>query len=197
MPPRPTRAPTFQLQPKLSELREIASRYSYSLSDDALADRREEIRARGHLNKEDLQAVGRWKSPRSAGRIDANPDQFVVEVTGLALAAQNERTRIEVLTVLSGVAWPTASVILHFFHSDQYPILDYRALEALGVDSPQSYDFVFWHRYVEFTRGLAKRREAGSEGCDLASGSWPRQRASARCTAARARERRCTLRVLA
>ena len=170
MPPRSTHRPTFKLQPELRELREIASRYAYPLSDDALAERREAIQTRGHLTKEDLQAVGRWKSPRSAGRIDANPEQFVVEVTGLALAAQNERTRIEVLTVLSGVAWPTASVILHFFHRDRYPILDYRALEALGVDSPQSYDFVFWHRYVEFTRGLAKR--AGLDMRELDRALW-------------------------
>ena len=37
---------------------------------------------------------------------------------------------------LSGVRWPTASVLLHFGHRDRYPILDYRALEALGVPSP-------------------------------------------------------------
>ena len=168
MPPRSTHRPTFKLRPELRELTEIASRYSYRLSDKAIADRQENVRTRGYLTKEDLQAVGQWKSPRSAGRIDANPEQFVVEVSRLALEAQNERTRIEVLTVLSGVGWPTASVILHFFHRDPYPILDYRALEALSLDPPTSYDFDFWNQYVEFTRGLAGRAELDMRELDRA-----------------------------
>jgi hypothetical protein len=60
-----------------------------------------------------------------------------------------------VLTLLDGVGWPTASVILHFYHSDPYPILDIRALWAVGADLTHKYDFEFWMEYVQFCRTTA------------------------------------------
>lgn len=47
-----------------------------------------------------------------------------------------ERARIESLTILDGVSWPTVSAILHLFHKDPNPILDYRALWSVGVEVP-------------------------------------------------------------
>lgn len=43
--------------------------------------------------------------------------------------------RIEVLTVVCGVSWPVASTILHYCVSDDYPILDFRALWSLEMDA--------------------------------------------------------------
>ena len=34
------------------------------------------------------------------------------------LNEKEERLRIEILTLLDGVGWPTASVILHFYHKE-------------------------------------------------------------------------------
>ena len=62
----------------------------------------------------------------------ANAEGFVNAVTATALATPDERLRIEVLTLLDGVDWPTASVVLHFCHADPYPILDYRAIWSLA-----------------------------------------------------------------
>jgi hypothetical protein len=55
------------------------------------------------------------------------------------------------------VSYPTASVILHFFHRDVYPILDFRALWSMGFDQPPQYTFEFWWEYVEATRNLLAR----------------------------------------
>lgn len=41
-----------------------------------------------------------------------------------------------ILTTINGVSWPMASVLLHFGHADRYPILDFRALWSLEVDTP-------------------------------------------------------------
>ena len=56
--------------------------------------------------------------------------------------------------LLDGVSWPTASAILHFAHRDPYPVLDYRAVWTVGVDSPW-YDYAFWAAYTAFCRALA------------------------------------------
>jgi hypothetical protein len=61
------------------------------------------------------------------------------------------------LTLLDGVLWPIASVILHLFHKDRYPILDYRALWSTSTKVPLHYDFAFWKKYFIFTRGIAAR----------------------------------------
>ena len=76
-------------------------------------------------------------------------------MTSTALSTQNERLKIEVLTLLCGVEWPTASVILHFCANDRYPILDFRAMWSLSVDVPKAYDFDFWWGYVQYARHLA------------------------------------------
>jgi hypothetical protein len=50
-------------------------------------------------------------------------------------------------------------VLLHFGHTDPYPILDFRALWSLGVDVPADahgfYDFPLWWEYTKFCRDLA------------------------------------------
>ena len=60
------------------------------------------------------------------------------------------------LTLLDGVSWPTASVILHFCSARPYPILDYRALWSLSCEATAvDYDFGLWWDYVRTTRELA------------------------------------------
>jgi hypothetical protein len=87
----------------------------------------------------------------------SNSDTFVEEVTAFAFAAKDERARVESLTLLDGVLWPTASVILHLFHSDPYPIMDFRALWSLSADVPDQYCFSFWWDYVGECRLLRSR----------------------------------------
>ena len=118
-----------------------------------------EIRKRGWFTKLELVEMCRWKTPRSQPRVASNQEKFIRAVTQTALSTTDERLRIEVLTLLKGVSWPTASVILHFCHPEPYPILDFRALWSLGVDKPPVYDFDFWMEYTNICRGLT--HEAG------------------------------------
>ena len=120
--------------------------------------------------------MGQWKSPRSAGQVRANSDRFVTEISGFALSAKNERSRIESLNTLSGVSWPTSSVILHFFHTDAYPILDFRALWSLGTTAPSHYVFDFWWSYVEYTRDLANRAGLDMRTLDKALWQYSKER---------------------
>ena len=89
-------------------------------------------------------------------------------MTRTALSARHERLKVGALLVLSGVQWPTASVILHFCDRGMYPILDFRALWSLGYEKPPTYTFPFWVAYCEFTRALAKRAGVSMRTLDRA-----------------------------
>jgi hypothetical protein len=147
----------MKLQFHESKIAEWAGKYNYQQEDTTLRGLVPEVRKAGSLTLDQLRLVAHWKSPRSAGRVETNDAEYVRTITSFALQTKCERARIEVLTLLDGVGWPTASVILHFFHCDQYPILDFRALESVGVEVPSQYTFGFWWQYVEFCRRLADR----------------------------------------
>lgn len=148
-----------RLRCPLHELPQLARRYQarYSGEDDVLQALSERVSSRGFLTKDDLRAVAPWKSPRSAGRVDANSEEYVRELTTCVLSAETQRARIEILTLLDGVQWPTASVVLHFFHPDPYPILDFRALWTVSLEEPNQFRFEFWWQYVEYCREVAQQ----------------------------------------
>jgi hypothetical protein len=67
------------------------------------------------------------------------------------------------------VAFPTASVLLHFAHRDRFPILDFRALWSLGIDEPPTaYTFEFWSAYTRECRSLAEAAEVSMRTLDRA-----------------------------
>jgi len=74
------------------------------------------------------------------------------------------------LRSLAGVEFRTASVLLHLAYPERYPILDKRALHALGVRAPATYSFGLWSEYVEEYRRLAEA--AGVDGRTLDRALW-------------------------
>lgn len=163
----------MQCKFELSEIRDWVVAYGPLIDDNDVVQVGVDVRAsaRGYLTGDELVRLVRWKSPRNKSRAAANDEDFVRVVTGLALGTPNERLRIESLTLLRGVGWPTGSVILHFCHADRYPILDFRALWSLGEAVPRrGYDYPFWHRYVETCRALAA--QAGVDMRTLDRALW-------------------------
>ncbi|WP_152427718.1 hypothetical protein [Desulfotignum phosphitoxidans] len=135
----------------------IARRYQYQFSETELIDMKDQVSHRGYLTKGQLIKIAFWKAPRSSKHAIKNSEEYVSEITRLAFKSQNERVRIEVLNLLDGVSWPTASVILHLFHTDPYPIIDFRALWSVSLEVPKQYTFDFWWTYVNFCRLLANK----------------------------------------
>ena len=146
----------------------IAAKYAYQRDDEEVAGLKAGVAARAFLTKKDLQKVAKWKSPRSARHIEKNCEEYIKEVTAFALRTTSERARIEAFTVLDGVSWPTASVILHFFHKEEYPILDFRALWSVMLEEPNQYTFTFWWPYVQFCRELSRRNGVDMRTLDRA-----------------------------
>jgi hypothetical protein len=125
-------------------------------------------RRRGYLTRKEFLAICRWKTPRTQQRCARNRPAFVKAVTRLAFATGDEELKITALLRLSGVSWPTASVILHFCDRRPYPILDYRALWSLGFVRPPAYRFPFWLTYLTYARELSRRTGHGMRTIDRA-----------------------------
>lgn len=173
--------PNFQLRSGLTDFMVVARGYNYRNNDE----KREEealfamipaVQKRGYLLREELLAVAQWKSPRRAKNVNNNSEKYIEEITRLALHAKDERARIEPLTTLHGLGWPTASVILHFFHEDPYPILDFRALWSLSEEEPKKgYDFPFWWTYVTYWRSLLVKHKLDKRTLDRALWAYSKE----------------------
>jgi len=166
--------PVLRFRP--TDIRLLASQYDYGVDEKAIQALVPEVRQRQFLTKHQLRAVAAWKSPRSAGYMERNRPQYVREITAIALKAVSERARIESLTLLDGVSWPTASVILHFFHRRRYPILDFRALWSVGLEPPVQYGFNFWWIYVQYCRALARESRVDMRTLDRALWQYSKER---------------------
>ena len=164
---------TFQLQFPPTQIQPLAAAFGYPKSESELTDQiKPLVQQRGYLTLDELKTVCVWKSERSKSRVASNATEDVETITQVCFGTLNERLRIGSLLLLNGIEFPTASVILHFFHPAPYPILDYRALEALGVQKPSAYTFDFWNQYVAFTRQLADEHKVSMRTLDKALWQW-------------------------
>lgn len=175
----------FELQFQCEAIKDLASRY-IAMAKPSDGDGENHITTeifpsgirKEFLTAEEFRAICSWKSRRPQKFQRQNDDDSVREISRLALSTNSERIRIQAWTLLAGVKWPTASVFLHFAfrHKDSsgggYPVLDFRALEALGIDSPVSYTFEFWWKYVEFCRDLAAQNNVSMRLLDKALWQW-------------------------
>lgn len=159
--------PSFKPRFRGSSAPALASRYPAS-EDTEVEAIGAAARARGYLTRDEFLTLCRWKTPRSASRCLKNSEILIREATRFALSTPEEELRIGTLTLLQGVGWPTASVILHLCHRDRYPILDVRALDSLSCRVPAVYDFDFWWAYTFFCRQLAQRWRLGMRELDRA-----------------------------
>lgn len=152
----PARPIVFQLQFPIEDVPDLAARFP------AMDERRflalgAAVRARGHYTRAEFVEVCAWKTPRSRPRVTGNPPRAVVAATRRALGTDDEAARISALLELDGVGVPTASTLLYAAMPADYPILDVRALESLGVKSRSVYPVSFWLAYLEACRALARR----------------------------------------
>lgn len=142
----------FNLRMPLEQVKNWACRYPCDEDSEVIDVVAPQATGRGWLTKSEFMVLSDWKSKRVRSRSQMNSEEIIRCVTQTALSTECEELRIRVLTLLQGVSWPMASVILHFLHRDPYPILDFRALWSLGIDKPPEYNFDFWRSYTQFTR---------------------------------------------
>lgn len=147
----------FKPRVTASKLKALAQHYPADYDHEIESAIAPQVRKRGYFTKPEFESICHWKTPRSRPKVASNSAEYIEAVTRTALSTESEQLRIEVLTLLNGVSWPTASVILHFCHKEAYPILDVRALWSLGVEASKvTYNFDLWREYTQVCRGLAK-----------------------------------------
>jgi hypothetical protein len=134
-------------------------------------------RARGYYTRGEFVKVCRWKTPRSAPAVAANSSRSIRKATSTALASGDEVIRMQALLELPGVGVPTASTLLHFAFPADYPILDVRALESLGVKPRSSYPVAFWLQYLAACRQLAELHGVTIRTLDKALWQYSKERA--------------------
>jgi hypothetical protein len=148
--------PSFQMQFSCREIEPLASRFG-SVDDAAFRAAGRAARGRGYFTREEFIAVCSWKTLRSRSKVASNTAHSVRDATGRALASDDEHRRIDALLGLNGVGVPTASTLLYCAFPDDYPILDIRALESLGVKPRSQYPVSFWLAYLSACREFAAR----------------------------------------
>ncbi|MGP0033547.1 MAG: hypothetical protein ACLP4R_03050 [Solirubrobacteraceae bacterium] len=163
----------FELQFPMREIEALARRLP-SLDDMRLEAVGTAVRARGNYTRAEFIEVCAWKTPRSRPKVAANRAPVVIASTRRALRASDEAERMGALLELSGVGVPTASTLLYVAFPQDYPILDVRALESLGVKARSTYPLSFWLAYLEACRTIA--RQAGVSLRTLDKALWQRSK---------------------
>jgi len=154
-----------------------AARFGDDGSDDEiLGGIRPLVLARGHLTRPEFLKLCAWKSPRSKPSCMKNRAAKIEIITRAALATPDEALKMNLLRMLDGVGWPTASTILHFCDVRPYPILDYRAVWSLGFTQPPTYTTEFWLAYLAATRDLADRLGLSLRTVDKALWRYSKER---------------------
>jgi len=70
---------------------------------------------------------------------------------------------------LRGVDWATGSMLLHLAYPERYPVIDIRAMHALGVRR-RRFSYRFWRTYVEVYGALVAG--SGADGRTFDRGLW-------------------------
>jgi hypothetical protein len=163
---------TLQFDPAL--ITAYASRSQYE--DDArVIGIGQTARDRGRFTRDEFLEISEWKSKRIRSKVAANSAQAIEHATRLALSERDPLRALSAMEALRGVAKPVGSVFLHLAHKDPFPILDYRALEALGVPPGRPVSRALWVAYVETTRELAARAGVDARTLDRALWQWSKE----------------------
>jgi hypothetical protein len=167
--------PDFHLQFPASELPALAARFPAS-DESATLRLGAAARTRGYYRRSEFLTVCAWKTPRSRPKVQANSARAVRGASSVALSpASSEQTRMEALLALEGVGVPTASTLLYTAFPADYPILDVRALHALGHKPRSGYPISYWLSYLETCRALAAQHAVSLRTLDKALWQWSKE----------------------
>ena len=168
---------SFALQLDPAEIPALAARFGEGDSPDVIAAGAA-ARARGHYERAEFLLLCRWKTPRSGPHVAKNSAAAILAATAAAFRAPGAAAQARALIALNGVGMPTASVLLHFAFPERFPILDVRALEALGVAGRSSYTPAFFAAYCEECLALAARHGVSLRTLDKALWQYSKELSS-------------------
>jgi endonuclease III len=166
--------PQFKLQFNPSEIEAFANRYRFADDTDALEAGT--LLLGGDCGVENLKRIVRWKSARRIGLIAKNDTSTLASTLKYATSQDvTVKAAIEALDELHGVGIPMASAILAMARPEVYTIIDFRALEALGVTKwPKT--SAYYEAYLGTCRELSKQHKKTLRTLDRALWQWSKER---------------------
>ena len=89
------------------------------------------IAEQGFINQEQFLKICEWKTTRTKTLTRQNLEEDIIEISTQAFSCSNH-LRVKFLTLLQGVAVPTASAILSVWSPSSFTVYDFRVLSAIG-----------------------------------------------------------------
>lgn len=164
----------FHLQFQASEINKYADAYVFN--DDANAMAAGEKIRDGQFTRENLREIFEWKTGgRGRSRLAQNNNQEIADALHSATDAKTDRVAIAVLLGLRGVHIPVASAILTAIFPERFTIIDFRALEALGIRK-SSITLEFYLQYLNECRQLAHQNTVSLRTLDRALWQWSKEK---------------------
>ena len=151
----------------------LATRYDYA--DDTQALRAGARIRNGEYTRVNLLKIIKWKNGRGVSHLKRNSDDEIADALNLAVAAKTDRAAAAVLTALHGVQVPVASAILTTIDPERFTIIDFRALEALGVKK-SNITIDFYLSYLKQCRKLARINKVPLRELDRALWQWSKEK---------------------
>lgn len=168
--------PTFQLQYDPANIKKLAEKYmAISGEDDRRMEDAGKRITRGDFSRSNLEIICGWKSHRRVRLLDNNTDAEIERALKGAIGAAGVKDAVCSLEALAGVGVKMASAILTAINPDRYTVLDYRALEALGVEDSDNLDL--YVLYVEACKNMAKQHGVTLRTFDRANWQWSKCKA--------------------
>jgi hypothetical protein len=163
--------PTFKLQYDPAEIRKLADRYmAVSAEDDRKMEEAGQRIARGEFSRANLEIVCGWKSRRRLRLLDKNTDKQIEQALNGAISSSDVKDAVCPLTALAGIGVKMASAILTAIDPGRYTALDYRALEALGLEDSDDLDL--YMLYLDACLSMSKKHGVTMRTFDRANWQW-------------------------
>ena len=163
----------FCLQFDPTEMSALAGRYKDEKENGAF-EAGSQIRA-GAYTRAHLGTIFEWKTNgRGKSRLLENTDDEIADALNLAVTAKTERAALAVLCGLHGVDVPVASAILTAIYPERYTVIDFRALEALGIKKT-NLTVNFYLDYLADCRKRAKAQTIELRELDRALWQWSKE----------------------
>lgn len=159
----------FQLQLPPSDIEVLAGRYPDDDTDALEAGRRIK---EGEYSRKNLERIFCWKAnDRGKSRLLGNTDVEIEDALRLAVNAKTERAAIAVLCGLDGVGVPVASAIMTRVKPETFTVIDFRALESLGIKK-YSMGIGLYLAYLRACRELSGQHRVPLRMLDRALWQW-------------------------
>jgi agmatine deiminase len=163
---------TFKLQPDPKVIDNLAQEYIAGLSEKDRELEKNWLKAgqsllRGQRNSDEdrknVFVIHKWKTRgRGFSRVEDNTNSAITQAAASSISLQSNedearKKAINAWVDLRGVGVPVASAILAAIHPDKFTVIDFRALEALGVRRNAIPSVEFYLDYLDCCLDLVRK----------------------------------------